>query len=224
MAPPAQDSEEHWRQRAQSMVTSQLAQRDIRDPRVLDAMARIPRHRFVPQEMRAYAYSDRPLPIGLDQTISQPYIVALMTQAAAPREDDKALEIGAGSGYQAAVLAEMVRDVYTIEIIPELGLRAEQTLRELEYDNVHVRIGDGYEGWPEAAPFDVILVTAAAERVPPLLVEQLAEGGRLIMPKGQVGGVQTLIKLTRRDGELQEESITSVRFVPMTGRIQEGRP
>jgi protein-L-isoaspartate(D-aspartate) O-methyltransferase len=224
MPSSVQEREEYWRQQAQSMVTAQLAQRDIRDSRVLDAMARVPRHLFVPEEVRAHSYSDRPLPIGLNQTISQPYIVALMTQAAAPRAEDKALEIGAGSGYQAAVLAELVSEVYTIEIIPELGIRAERTLKELEYDNVHVRVGDGYEGWPEEAPFDVILVTAAAERVPPRLIEQLAEGGRLIMPKGRVGGIQTLIKLTRRNGELVEESITSVRFVPMTGRIQEEEP
>ncbi len=204
----------------QSMVVHQLASRDIDDQRVLEAMRRIPRHLFVPPEMRAFAYQDSPLPIGLNQTISQPYIVALMTQLALPRKDDKALEVGTGSGYQAAVLSRLVSEVYTIEIIPELAERAGAILKELAYENVHVREGDGYRGWPEKAPFDIVLVTAAADVIPEPLIEQLAEGGRLIMPVGEIGGIQVLTRLTKKEGRIEKEQISGVRFVPMTGEVQ----
>ena len=201
------------------MVAQQLAARDIEDERVLQAMAEVPRHRFVPEGMRPFAYQDSPLPIGLEQTISQPYIVALMTQLADPAEGKKALEVGTGSGYQAAVLSRLVDKVYSIEIIPELAERAESILTELGYSNVSVRQGDGYQGWPEEAPFDIILVTAAAEVVPEPLIEQLAEGGRLIMPVGEMGGVQVLTRLIKKGGQIRRERILGVRFVPMTGEV-----
>ena len=207
------------RQREQ-MVEQQLRTRDIGNIRVLDAMRKVPRHLFMPEEVRHDAYLDRPVPIGEDQTISQPYIVALMTQTVDPRPHQRALEIGTGSGYQAAILAELVSEVYTIEIIPLLGERARGTLEELGYDNVEVRVGDGYQGWPEEAPFDIILVTAAAGAVPGPLIEQLAEGGMLVMPVGQVGGIQALTTLTRIEGDVIRTHVTDVRFVPMTGEIQ----
>ena len=200
------------------MVERQLAGRGIDDPRVLEAMRRVPRHRFVPEAAAALAYSDSPLPIGHDQTISQPYIVALMTQLARPEPGDRALEVGTGSGYQAAVLAELVADVHTIEIVAPLAGQAARLLEELGYDNVAVRAGDGYAGWPEQAPFDVILVTAAPERIPAPLIEQLAPGGRLVIPVGPVHAVQELRVLEKReDGSLHERVVTPVRFVPLTG-------
>jgi protein-L-isoaspartate(D-aspartate) O-methyltransferase len=183
-------------------------------------MRKVPRHLFMPVEARRYAYGDSPVPIGEEQTISQPYIVALMTQTVDPQPHQRALEIGTGSGYQAAVLAELVSTVFTMEIVPFLGERARETLEELGYDNVEVRVGDGYEGWPEEAPFDIILVTAAAEQVPEPLIEQLAEGGKLVMPVGRVGGIQALTTLTRIEGEIIRTHVTGVRFVPMTGEIQ----
>jgi len=201
------------------MVVHQLASRDIDDERVLSVMREVPRHLFVPPEMRIFAYQDSPLPIGLNQTISQPYIVALMTQLADPSGDEKALEIGTGSGYQAAVLSRLVDRVYTVEIIPELARRAEKTLKEVGCDNVFVRPGDGYQGWAEEAPFDIVLVTAAARVVPQPLIEQLAEGGRLVMPVGETGGVQVLTRLTKENGKIKEERILGVRFVPMTGEV-----
>jgi protein-L-isoaspartate(D-aspartate) O-methyltransferase len=182
-------------------------------------MAEVPRHLFVPAAMRSFAYQDSPLPIGLSQTISQPYIVALMTQLAEPNKDDRALEIGTGSGYQAAVLSRLVGNVYSVEIIPELAERSRATLDSLGYTNVSVRQGDGYEGWPEEAPFDVVLVTAAAKIIPKPLVEQLAEGGRLIMPIGETGGVQVLTRLRKKNGKIEKERILGVRFVPMTGEV-----
>ncbi len=201
------------------MVAGQIEARGIQDPCVLEAMRRVPRHRFVPEAQRREAYSDWPLAIGFGQTISQPYIVALMTELLRPDKTMKVFEVGTGSGYQAAVLAECVAEVYTIEIIPELGQRAEKLLRELGYENVHVRIGDGYEGWPEAAPFDGILVTAAPEDVPPPLLEQLAVGGRLVVPLGR--GLQELVVITRTPEGYERREITGVRFVPMTGKAQE---
>ena len=198
------------------MVERQLAARDITDRRVLDAMADVPRHRFVPSDSRRQAYEDHPLPIGLDQTISQPYIVALMTQLARPTPDCKALEVGVGSGYQSAVLAALCKHVYGIEILPPLAEKAAGLLRELGYDNVTVRCGDGYRGWPEHAPFDVILVTAAPERVPQPLLDQLAPGGRLVIPVGD--WFQELLLIERRaDGSLHRVSVAPVQFVPMTG-------
>ena len=203
------------------MVESQLRSRDIWDRKVLEAMGKVPRHEFVPQAVKHLAYEDHPLPIGLRQTISQPYIVALMTQLADPRKEAKALEIGTGSGYQAAVLAELVDQVYTIEIVPELARRSAALLKRLGYENVFARAGDGYLGWPEAAPFDVILVTAAAGRIPEPLQEQLAEGGRLVIPVGDPGRVQKLLLLTKEEGRTRRQDVLSVRFVPMTGKIRQ---
>lgn len=210
---------EYARQR-EAMVESQLQRRDITDRRVLEAMREVPRHRFMSAEVRRYAYADHPVPIGGGQTISQPYIVALMTQLSEPRPGDRALEIGTGSGYQAAVLSKLVQEVYTIEIVPSLAEQARQTLDQLGYENVTVRQGDGYRGWPERAPFDVILVTAAPERIPEPLLEQLAEGGRLVIPVGPEGAVQRLMLVTKREGKIQRVSVTDVRFVPMTGEVQ----
>ena len=200
------------------MVRTQLAARDIADTSVLQTMAEIPRHEFVPPNLKDMAYQDRPLPIGEGQTISQPYIVAYMTQALDLQAGDKVLEIGTGSGYQAAVLARLVEHVYTIEIIPSLGDSARQLLQRQGHDNVTVRVGDGYVGWPSEAPFDAIMVTAAPDHVPPALVEQLAEGGRLVLPVGD--HYQELLRLTKREGEIHTESLLPVRFVPMTGQAQ----
>jgi len=199
------------------MVKFDLMGRDITDERVLRAMAKVPRHEFVPRDLRDKAYADHPLPIGYGQTISQPYIVALMTQSLALEKKDRVLEIGTGSGYQAAVLAEMVDEVYTIEIIEELAERANKTLRDLGYENVEVKTGDGYFGWEEHAPFDAIIVTCAANHIPPPLIDQLNDGGRLIIPLGSTKYYQTLTLVEKRNGSLETKYITSVRFVPMTG-------
>ena len=212
--------EEDFKRQRREMVRHQLETRDIRNPRILEVMRRVPRHEFVPEENRPYSYTDSPLPIGEKQTISQPYIVALMSQTANPQPHHRALEIGTGSGYQAAVLGELVQDVYTIEIIPALAERSRKRLSELGYDNIHLRQGDGYRGWPEKAPFDIILVTAAARRIPDPLLEQLAEGGRLVMPVGSIRGAQVLTLVTKKDGKLRRDRITGVRFVPMTGEAQ----
>jgi protein-L-isoaspartate(D-aspartate) O-methyltransferase len=201
------------------MVRTQLESRDITDARVLAAMRKVPRHEFVPESVAAHAYDDSPLPIGHGQTISQPYIVALMTQRAEIRPSARVLEIGTGSGYQAAVLAEVAKDVYSIEIVEPLAREAERTLKRLGYDGVHVRDGDGYRGWPEAAPFDAILVTAAPEKVPKPLLDQLAPGGRLVIPVGT--GVQELEVHHRTDGGIRVERVAPVRFVPMTGEAQQ---
>lgn len=197
------------------MVKEQIIDRGIKDPRVIKAMAKVPRHLFVPEVHRACAYNDVPLCIGEGQTISQPYIVAFMTETLDLKAGDKVLEIGTGSGYQAAILAEIAKEVYTIEIIEKLGKRAQATLAHLGYKNVHVKIGDGYKGWPEQAPFDAVTVTCAPEKIPPALVSQLKEGGRMIIPVGKEGGVQKLIKVTKKNGrsEIQEER--QVKFVPM---------
>lgn len=205
----------------QQMVRTQLAPpaRDITDPRVLAAMSKVPRHEFVPAAERANAYEDCPLPIGHGQTISQPYIVAFMTEKLRPQPTDKVLEIGTGSGYQAAVLAELVAAVYTIEILEPLGRRASADLARLGYTNVFVRIGDGYQGWPEAAPFDAIIVTCAPDHVPPPLVDQLKEGGRMIIPVGPLGD-QQLYLLEKRGGQVTRRAVLPVRFVPMTGRAR----
>jgi protein-L-isoaspartate(D-aspartate) O-methyltransferase len=187
------------------------------DARVLEAIRTVPRHEFVPEAMRAYAYANQPLPIGADQTISQPYIVALMTDLADVGPDSIVLEVGTGSGYQAAILAEIVAHVYTIEIIDVLGRRAAQTLEQLGYDNVTVRIGDGYLGWPELAPFDAIIVTAAPETVPPPLIEQLKVGGKLVIPVGPEDRVQSLQLIEKAPGgAISRTDVLPVAFVPLT--------
>jgi protein-L-isoaspartate(D-aspartate) O-methyltransferase len=200
---------------ARRMVDSQLRGRGIRDERVLAAMLKVPRHRYVPPEMQRSAYADGALPIGYGQTISQPYIVAFMTEALKLEPSDVVLEIGTGSGYQAAILGELAREVYTIEIVPELAERAKRTLEGEGYRNVHVRAGDGYQGWPEHAPFPKIMVTAAPEDVPPALVEQLAVGGTMILPVGPRMGNQELRILTKTDKGVLTERSLPVRFVPM---------
>jgi len=197
------------------MVEEQLRERGIHDERVLDAMRRVPRHRFVPAEHQRAAYGDRPLPIGWGQTISQPYIVAFMTEALQIAPDDVVLESGTGSGYQAAVLGELAREVYSIELVPELAERARHTLDALGYLHVRTRTGDGYAGWPEHAPYSKIIVTAAPEAVPPALVEQLAIGGTMILPVGPDGGHQELRILTKTAEGVTTERSLPVRFVPM---------
>lgn len=193
--------------------------RGIREASVLAAMAKVPREEFVPADSRAASYEDGPLPIGYGQTISQPYIVAFMTEQLRPKPSDRLLEVGTGSGYQAAILAELVADVYTIEIIEPLAKNAEATLQRLGYKNVHVKVGDGYSGWPEHAPFDAIIVTCAPDKVPQLLTDQLKESGRMIIP---VGGrfAQELYLLEKKDGRLKESVTLPVRFVPMAGEAQ----
>jgi protein-L-isoaspartate(D-aspartate) O-methyltransferase len=205
----------------QRMVDQQLIAdwRGISNPQVLRAMATVPRHEFVPPEMRPSAYEDHPLPIGHGQTISQPYIVAFMTEQLAPQAGDRVLEIGTGSGYQAAILAGLVREVYSIEIVEPLAKRATADLARLGYHNVRVRHGDGYQGWPEAAPFDSIIVTCAPDHVPQPLVDQLREGGRMVIPVGDFGD-QNLFLLRKRGGRLERERILPVRFVPMTGTAE----
>ncbi len=196
------------------MVTTQIERRGVKDARVLDAMLKVERHRFVPRQHVADSYDDRPLPIGERQTISQPYIVALMTEALGLDRTKKVLEIGTGSGYQAAVLAELCDSVYTVEIVENLGKKAEKLLSELGYKNIKVKIGDGYAGWPEYRPFDAIIVTCAPSHVPEPLIEQLAENGKLIIPVDVTWG-QDLILMVKSQGQLKKESIVPVRFVPM---------
>jgi protein-L-isoaspartate(D-aspartate) O-methyltransferase len=198
------------------MVSSQVQARGVEDPRVLAAMRQVPRHRFVPERFREEAYSDHPLPIGHGQTISQPFVVARMTELLALEPGDKVLEVGTGSGYQAAVLAEVAGPVYSIEIIPELSRRAGRVLRELGYDSVRLKVGDGYRGWPEHAPYQAVMVTAAPDRVPRPLIDQLAKGGRLVIPVGPTGGVQELLVLAKdRQGRVSRSSHGLVRFVPL---------
>jgi protein-L-isoaspartate(D-aspartate) O-methyltransferase len=200
------------------MVEEQIRRRGISDPRVLEAMRTVPREQFVPEEERARAYDDSPLPIGRGQTISQPYIVAYMTEALGVAAGHKVLEVGTGSGYQAAVLGELAREVYTIEIVPELAARAAATLEALGYANVRVRDGDGYAGWPEQAPFDRIIVTAAPDDIPQPLVDQLAPGGRLVIPVGPQGGAQWMTILEKTDRGVVERRTIPVQFVPFTRR------
>ncbi len=211
-------SHDTYREERVRMVREQIESRDVRNPRVLAAMRKVPRHLFVPVDRVLAAYDDTPLPIGLGQTISQPYIVAFMTEALELTPQDRVLEVGTGSGYQAAVLAELVRDVYTIEIVQPLAKEAEERLRSLGYKNVHLRIGDGYRGWPEAAPFDAIMVTAAPDHVPQPLVDQLRLGGRLVLPVGR--HEQDLIRLRKTTKGLTREILLPVRFVPMTGEAE----
>jgi len=204
------------------MVQQQLMARGINDARVLAAMAKVPREEFVPLESRAASYEDGPMPIGHGQTISQPYIVAFMTERLRPKPSDRVLEIGTGSGYQAAILAGLVAEIYTIEIIEPLAKNADATLQRLGYQNVHVKVGDGYRGWPEQAPFDAITVTCAPDHVPQPLIEQLKEGGRMIIPVGGFGN-QELYLLEKQNGQLQRRAVLPVRFVPMAGEATKRR-
>jgi protein-L-isoaspartate(D-aspartate) O-methyltransferase len=213
--------EDHFAAERRRMVKEQLSSSGygITNARVLAAMGKVPRHEFVPAELRPRAYADGPLPIGHGQTISQPFIVAFMTEQLEPKPTDRVLEIGTGSGYQAAVLAQLVTEVYTIEIIEPLAQRAGADLKRLGYTNIQVRAGDGYQGWPEAAPFDAIIVTCAPEKVPPPLVEQLKDGGRMIIPVGPMGD-QELVLLRKQGKQLEKHAVLPVRFVPMTGGAQ----
>ncbi|MEW4570624.1 protein-L-isoaspartate(D-aspartate) O-methyltransferase [Tautonia sp. JC769] len=221
--PPAGGGDDPYARRRGSMVDRQLHARDIDDDRVLEVMARVPRHEFVPEDLRDLAYADRPLPIEKDQTISQPYIVALMTQLARPQPGDRALDVGTGSGYQAAVLSGLVEEVCSIEIHRELADSARERLARLGYRNVRVRHGDGYRGWPEAAPFDLIIVAAAPPAIPEPLIDQLAPGGRLVLPVGDGPG-QNLVLIDKGvDGSIHRETIAPVSFVPMTGEAQDPR-
>lgn len=203
----------------ETMVRDQILRRGIEDPAVLQAMRTVPRHEFVPLPYRDLAYTDQPLPIGNGQTISQPYVVAQMTELLALDSSSKVLEIGTGSGYHAAVLSQVAGEVYTIEIIAPLGHRARQKLDELGYDRVHVRIGDGYRGWPEEAPFDAIILTAAPPEMPTPLLEQLKVGGKMVLPEGS-GSIQDLLLVTRTAGSLERQRVAAVRFVPMTGEAR----
>jgi protein-L-isoaspartate(D-aspartate) O-methyltransferase len=216
---PSPDEERELARLRQRMVRLQLQGRDITDARVLEAMLNVPRHLFISPDLRAHAYSDGALPIRHGQTISQPYIVAFMTQLLELKGSERVLEIGTGSGYQAAVLAEIVRQVYTIEIVPELGREAESVLKKLGYRNIEFRIGDGYDGWPEQAPFDRIIVTAAPEEIPRPLIQQLQKGGRLVCPVGETN--QDLVVLIKEESGITRRSTIPVRFVPMTGKAQE---
>jgi protein-L-isoaspartate(D-aspartate) O-methyltransferase len=196
------------------MVKTQIVARGVSNAAVIEAMKKVPRHLFIPKEYEDEAYNDYPLPIGHGQTISQPYIVAYMTEVLKPGSKMKALEIGTGSGYQAAILAEIVSKVYTIEIVPELAKEADERLKKLGYKNIICKYGDGYRGWPEFAPFDIIIVTAAAEKIPQPLIDQLAENGRLVIPVGAPSGVQELQLVTKKKGKIETKNLTFVRFVP----------
>jgi protein-L-isoaspartate(D-aspartate) O-methyltransferase len=211
----ASPSEQDFAVARQHMVEDQIKGRDVTDSRVTEVMSSVPRHEFVPENYRARAYQDHPLPIGYGQTISQPYIVAFMTEQLRPQPTDRVLEVGTGSGYQAAVLSKLVAEVYTIEILKPLAQRAEVDLRRLNYSNVKVKAGDGYKGWPEHAPFDAIIVTAAPDHVPQPLIDQLKEGGRMIIP---VGGreMQQLYLLEKHAGKLTRRAVLPVNFVPLT--------
>lgn len=199
------------------MITHQIVARGLQDPRLLEALKRVPRHLFVPEEFRFAAYDDSPLPIGFNQTISQPYIVALMTSVLDLRGDERVLEVGTGSGYQAAILGCLASEVHTVELIPELAFRAEGLLRELGYSNLHVHCGDGSLGWPDGAPYDCILVAAAAPSVPPPLVDQMRCDGRLVLPVEHAHGYQLLKLVTRHNDRTVEKVISNVCFVPLRG-------
>jgi protein-L-isoaspartate(D-aspartate) O-methyltransferase len=198
----------------EKMVKEQIIIRGVTDQPTLRAMRKVPRHLFVPEEYRNEAYDDNPLPIGYGQTISQPYIVAYMTEVSKPAPEKKVLEIGTGSGYQAAVLAEIVDKVYSIEIVPELARESSERLKKLGYSNITCKFGDGYKGWPENAPFDIIVVTAAPEQIPQPLIDQLAENGRLVIPVGAPAAVQELILIEKKNGNIEKKRLTFVRFVP----------
>lgn len=216
-------AEDQYTKKRHEMVERDIKARGVKDSEVLRAMGKVPRHLLVDESIRHKAYSDHPLPIGEGQTISQPYVVALMTAALRLTPSDRVLEIGAGSGYQAAILAELVKEVYTIEIRESLADRAEKALKTLGYKNVKVKHGDGYFGWEEYAPFDAIIITASANHIPPPLIRQLKEGGKLILPLGSTAYYQTLTLATKRKGELDLEQLGTVMFVPMTGEAQKKR-
>ena len=219
---PGQPTTDEYRDRRVRMVARQIEARGVRDPMVLEAMRRVPRHWFVPPDMVSHAYEDRPLPIGEGQTISQPYIVALMTEALRLEGGENVLEVGTGSGYQAAVLAELTEQVFTIEIVSPLAERAMRAFETHGYRGIDARIGDGYAGWPEHAPFDAIMVTCAPGHVPPALIKQLAPGGRMCIPVGSEFGVQELRVITKQaDGSTTTRALIPVRFVPMTGAAEE---
>jgi protein-L-isoaspartate(D-aspartate) O-methyltransferase len=221
-------AEDDFQQRRQELVniikadvvsTRDFLGQEMLDERVLDAIGKVPRHEFVPESERSYAYENRPLPIGYGQTISQPYIVAIMTELLKPKETDRVLEVGTGSGYQAAILAELVDSVYTIEIIEELSQKAADNLKRAGYANVHTRTGDGYYGWETEAPFDGIVVTAVASHIPPPLIKQLKPGGRMIIPVSAQFMTQYLVLVTKAiDGKISTQQIIPVRFVPLTGK------
>ncbi|MFH1573217.1 MAG: protein-L-isoaspartate(D-aspartate) O-methyltransferase [Acidobacteriota bacterium] len=217
-----QQPEERFRRLRENMVREQLQARDVKDARVLAAIRRVPRHEFVTPELVGSAYEDNALPLMQGQTISQPYIVGYMTQALQLGGDERVLEIGTGSGYQAAVLAELAREVYSIEILPDLARRAEAILTRLEYKNIHLRVGDGYQGWAEQAPFDCIIVTAAPDHIPQPLIDQLKVGGRMIIPVGRFE--QDLILIEKEKRGVTRRSTIPVRFVPMTGKAQQRPP
>ncbi len=215
--PPAE--QDKFRQKRQQMVSEQIAPRGITDRHTLESLRKVERHKMVPASMEKHAYENRPLPIGKGQTISQPFMVAFMTQAIRPRPGMKVLEIGTGSGYQAAVLAEIVDEVYTIETVDELADKAQKTLTDMGYTNIHFKVGDGFFGWEEHAPFDAIVVTAAPESIPPHLVEQLKAGGKMVIPVGATSSSQVLRLVEKqKDGQVKIENLIPVRFVPFTRR------
>ncbi len=214
----SRETEESLQTARSYMVVSQIQRRGIKDLNVINTMLKVKRHLFVPQKMIPYAYHDGAMPIGYEQTISQPYIVALMTELLQIKKDDTVLEIGTGSGYQAAILGELAKEVYSIEIIKALGEKTQKLLKSLKYNNIHLRIGDGYQGWPEHAPFDKIIVTAAPDHVPKPLIEQLKTGGRLVIPVGK--SHQKLLLITKDKNGVKRENIIAVRFVPMTGEAE----
>lgn len=216
-------SQEIYEKRRKSMVEHDIKGRGIREKKVLEVMGKVPRHLFVEDSLKDKAYEDYPLPIGEGQTISQPYVVALMTEYLRLKPGDRVLEIGTGSGYQAAVLAEIVKEVFTLEIRKGLAEKAEMRLKELGYKNVKVKYGDGYFGWEENAPFDAIIITASANHIPPPLIKQLRENGRLIIPLGSTVYYQTLTLATKKKGELELDQLTPVAFVPMIGEVQKKR-
>ena len=215
----ALNKDDPYKKKRHEMVERQIVSRGVQDTLVLSAMKKVQRHRFVPDNVRPYAYYDEPLPIGYEQTISQPYIVAYMTESLGLKGGEKVLEVGTGSGYQAAVLAEIAGDVYTIEIVEPLAERAKKILEKEGYDNLHCRYGDGYRGWPEAAPFDAIIITAAPPKVPDPLLDQLVEGGRMVVPVGT--WYQELLLITKTKKGFEKKRLIPVRFVPMTGEVQE---
>jgi protein-L-isoaspartate(D-aspartate) O-methyltransferase len=216
-----EDDNNVYAQRRWEMVETQIISRGIRDSKLIRAMIKIPRHKFVPTNLRDIAYGDNPLPIGMEQTISQPYIVALMTELLGLNCGEKLLEVGTGSGYQTAILAEIGCEVYTIEILEPLSKKAQQVLESLGYENIHYKIDDGYRGWPQFAPFDAIIVTAAPDHMPQPLIEQLKTNGRMVIPVG--AQYQELLLIKKTDGGTDMKTVTPVRFVPMTGEAQKSK-